>query len=83
MKQKNHLLTGVIVVTLAVGVSLSKSWLSRVQVARNSYPVTLVLKNAYGLRGSETIEIAGVPLEPGRATALLAPGAQIQERVYE
>jgi phospholipid/cholesterol/gamma-HCH transport system substrate-binding protein len=60
--QKNHFLTGVIVVTVAVGASLTKSWLSRLQVARNSYPVTIVLKDAQGLRGSETIQISGVPV---------------------
>lgn len=129
--QKNYFLTGVIVAIVAVGGSLTKSWLNRMQVVRNSYPVTLVLKDAQGLRGSGPIEIAGVPvgrvtrvhlasdlrhalvearlsrelklsqdssawvevlllggsstvhLQPGHATALLAPGAQIQERVYE
>lgn len=131
MKQKNGVLTGVIVVTVVAGTSLANRGLSYRQAARNSYPVTLVLKDAQGLRGSETIEIAGVPvgsvtqvhlasdlrhvlvearlsqelklsqdssawvevpllggsstvhIQPGRATELLAPGAQIQERVYE
>jgi ABC-type transporter Mla subunit MlaD len=131
MNQKNRYLTGVLVVTTAVGLSLTKSWLNRISAQRNSYPVTIVLNDAHGLRGTESVQIAGVAvgsvtrvhldsdlrhvlvearlsrelrlsqdslawvevpllgggstvhIQPGYATEPLAPGAKIQERVYE
>ncbi|WP_369016157.1 MlaD family protein [Armatimonas sp.] len=60
MRCKRDIVTVLAVCSAVLCFSLCKNWLKQEADVRSTYPLTLILHNAQGLRGNESVLVSGV-----------------------